>query len=119
MDDSKIYRVDDNTNTNILDIIEKKFGELVRTTGKKYTFFGTDIEFIGNQKLAITTPINIEEAIEYFKEEAEKCIKTCKKNLFSVHTKSQPLDHEKVELFHSIIEKLLRIMKKSIPDLNK
>ena len=38
-----ISHIDDNTNTTIVEIIDKKFGELDMTEGKKHTFLGMDI----------------------------------------------------------------------------
>ena len=38
MDDDKISHVDDNVNTTIVDIINKNFGKLLRTTCKKHMF---------------------------------------------------------------------------------
>ena len=68
--------------------------------------------------MAITAPQHIEEAIEYFKEEVNtNVVNPAKHNMFSVHIKSQPLDHENTEMVRSITAKLLWIMKISIPDL--
>ena len=45
----------------VADKIEEKFGKLSRTTGKKHTFLGIYIEFIGGKEFAITMPHNIDE----------------------------------------------------------
>ena len=69
MDNNKVSHIYDNFNTIILDIIDKKFGNLARKIEKNHMFLGMNIEFIESKKLAITTQKYIEEAIEYFKEE--------------------------------------------------
>jgi hypothetical protein len=69
VNDNEVSHVDDNINNMIVDKVEEKFGKLARSKGKKHTFFGMDIEFIGNGKLTIATPQHIEEAIEKFGED--------------------------------------------------
>ena len=56
VDDNKFSHVDDNVNTTTVEIITKKFEKLARTTGKKHTFLGINIEFLGSGNVAITTP---------------------------------------------------------------
>ena len=53
----------DSVNSMIGDKIEGKFGKLSRTTGKKHTFFGIVIKFIGGNKVAVSTTQYIDEDI--------------------------------------------------------
>ena len=51
-------------NSMIVDNIEEKFGKLSPTTGKKHTFLGMDIEFIGGKKVSLTKPHCINKVLE-------------------------------------------------------
>jgi hypothetical protein len=55
VNDNKVSHVDDNINDMIVDKVEEKFGKLAQSKGKKHTFLGMDIEFIGNGKFTIAT----------------------------------------------------------------
>ena len=65
MNDNKVSHKDDNVNLIIADKIEENFGKIFHATGKKHTFLGMDIEFIGGKKFAVFTPHHIDEALEY------------------------------------------------------
>ena len=116
---SPFLRVDDNVNTTIMDITKKKFGKLLRTTGKKHTYFVINIEFLGRKIFEITSTQHIDDAIEDFKEEVNiNVVEPNKHNLLILHIKSQPRDHRNMGRFQSIKAKLLWIMKISIPDID-
>ena len=66
VDDNKISHMDDKVNTMIADEVEKKFGKLARTTGRRHTFLGIDIELIGDGKMAISTLQHFEECMKDF-----------------------------------------------------
>ena len=53
-------------NSIIAENSEEKFGKISPTTGKKHTFLGMDIDFIGGNKVAMTTPHQIDDALEAF-----------------------------------------------------
>ena len=79
-------------------------------------FLGMNIKFIGSGKLETTTPQNIYKEIKDFKEEVNTNVANpTKYNLFSIHTKSQPMCNKKIERFNSITYKLLCIMNIWIP----
>ena len=118
VDDNKVSHLDDKVNDSIVDAIEKKFGKLARTTGKKHTFLGMDIEFIGDKKLSITTPQHIEEALEDFGEEIDAdAVNPAKSKLFIISNDSEKLSEAKADIFHSITAKLLWVGKRARPDL--
>ena len=56
MDDNKVSHIDDNLNSMIADNIGENFGKLSCTTGKKHTFVGMDIKFIGGKTFTVSTP---------------------------------------------------------------
>ena len=119
MDDNKVSHVDDDAVTKAIDDIEAKFfGELVCSTGKKHTFLGMDKEFIGDGKVAITTPQHIREMVEDFPEELTyKVVNPARNELFTVVVDAKKLDNTKTEIFRKITAKGLWISKRSRPDL--
>ena len=118
VDDNKVSHVDDKVNDMIVDKVEEKFGKLARSKGKKHTFLGMDIEFIGNGKLTIATPQHIEEAIEKFGEDlSTDAVNPAKSKLFTVTTDSMPLSEPKADTYHSVTATVLWLCKRSRPDL--
>jgi hypothetical protein len=118
VDDNKISHVDDKVNDMIVDKVEKKFGKLAGSKGKKHTFLGMDIEFIGNGKLTIATPQHIEEAIEKFGEDlSTDAVNPAKSKLFTVSTDSVLLSEPKADTYHSVTATVLWLCKRSRPDL--
>ena len=118
VDDNKVSHLDDKVNDMIVDVIEKKFGKLARTTGKKHTFLGMDIEFIGDKTVLIVTPQHIREALEDFGEELDTdAVNPAKSKLFTINHDSEQLDESKADMYHSITAKLLWIGKRARPDL--
>lgn len=118
VDDNKVSHVDNKVNMQIADIIESKFGTLTRSTGKKHTFLGMDIEFLPDKKVTISTPQHIEEVLEAFGEVIKgDVVNPANSNLFKICGDAKLLTKEKSELFHSIVALLLWIMKRSRPDL--
>ena len=60
----KVAHIDDSVNSMIPDNIEENFGKISRTIGNKHTFLGMDIKFIGRNKVAVSTPHNIDKDLE-------------------------------------------------------
>ena len=86
--------------------------------GKQLTFLGMDIEFNNDKTVSISTPEHIDEAIEFFGEDLKGGITTpATKGLFDVNDKSKPLSKMKQDIFHSVVARLLWIMKRSRPDI--
>ena len=88
-------------NSIIAENSEEKFGKISPTTGKKHTFLGIDIDFIGGNKVAMTTPHQIDEALEAFG-------KTLKENVlnpttwqpFTIIDEAKEPDDKKKERYH-------------------
>ena len=68
VDDNKISHRDPLVVTNILNLIESKFGKLTITRGKKYEYLGMDIK-LGTKSFEISMKQQILETIEMFEEE--------------------------------------------------
>ena len=56
--------MDNSVNSNIAYNTEKKYVKISRTIGNKHTFLGIDVDFIGGNEVSLTTPHNINEALE-------------------------------------------------------
>ena len=77
-----------------------------------------DIEFNNDKTVSISTPEYIDEAIECFGEDLGKSVTSpATKNLFDVNEESKPLSAKKQEIFHSVVARVLLMMKRSRPDL--
>ena len=61
VDNNKVSHIENSVNSMGKDNTEEKFGKLSCNTGKKHTFPGRDIEFIGGNKVALIIPHHIDE----------------------------------------------------------
>ena len=68
MEKNKVAHMDDNVDSMIADNIEETFGKLYRKTGKKRMFLSMDIKFIVKKKVAVSTPHQVDKALEAFGE---------------------------------------------------
>ena len=88
------------------------------TRGNKHNFIGMDIELV--EDVIINTGMQgyINEAIETFEEDIPKGLtSSATSRLFHVTEGADKLSKEKAATFHSTVEKLLWIMKRSRPDI--
>ena len=110
VDDNKVSHVEYDVVTEILESIEKKFGKMSITRGKKHSFIGMDIDILENKKLKILMKGHIEEAINNFNEEITRTAPTpARKDLFEIDEKSERLSDSDAENFHSVVALLLFI----------
>ena len=106
VDDVKVSHVDEIVVSDIIKYLQKEFGNLTITRGKKYQYLGMNMEFCENNKVAIIM-FNIKEALEMVSGGVKGVTTTpAKKNLFDVDSKSQVLDQDWRYNFHSVITKL-------------
>jgi hypothetical protein len=119
VDDNKLSHVESNVVTEILDKVKDHFGELVISRGDEHTLLGMHIKLNREKKQVEIEMIDqLKEAIELFGEDVdERVTSPATKNLFVVDEKSEQLNDAKSEIFHSVVAKLLFIMKRSRPDL--
>ena len=76
-------------------------------------FLGMDIEFIGGKKVAVSTPNNVDEALEDFGETLKgNVVKPETSQLFTITSEAKELDDGKKERYHFITTKILWIMKR-------
>jgi hypothetical protein len=110
--------VDKTVVSNIIQQIESKFGKMSVTRGRSHTFLGMKIEFSDKGTLTIDMKEYIVEAIKDFCEDVSLSATTpAKRDLFDVNSDATPLDKQKMELFHSIVAKLLYIAKRGRIDI--
>jgi KUP system potassium uptake protein len=118
VDDNKLSHDDDKVVTRIIEDIRSDYGDLVISRGKEHTFLGMNIKFKDDRSVQIGMKDYITESIELFGEDVSKNVATpATKNLFVVDPDAESLDRAKADIFHSIVAKLLWVMKRSRPDI--
>ena len=120
VDDNKLSHADPRVVTEILDAVKEHFGELVISRGNKHDLLGMKIEIDRkNKNVIIDMRDQIKEAFDTFGEDLDDTVSTpANKNLFTTYDGESPgLNEEKSEVFHSVVAKLLFIMKRGKPDI--
>ena len=106
-DENKVSHMDDNVNSMIADKIDF-FGKVSRTTVKKHTFVGLDIEFIGGNKVKVSTPHHVDKAQGYFAETLKgNVVHRATSKFFNITNEAKDIDDEKKERYHLITAKIL------------
>ena len=108
--------------TEVIELMKKHFGDLTVTRGKKHRFLGMNIEINEDRNVKIEMKEQLLEAINMFEEtEGSRVTEEVKSPaqcyLREVNLKSLQLCVKKKESFHSIVAKLLWVMKRARPDL--
>ena len=122
IDDNKISHEDPNVVTEVIELMKSHFGDLTVTRGNKHRFLGMNITLHPKQKIEIEMKDQLQEAIDMFgQNEGDKVTEgvtsPATRQLREVNPKCEALSEEKKEAFHSIVAKLLWIMKRARPDL--
>ena len=112
VDNNKISHKDQSVVTNILNMIEEKFGKITITRGKEHDYLGMKIKLKSNS-FEISMKDQIKEAIETFGEEISGIVTSpCTRHLLETREDAEQLDETKKEIFHTVTAKLLCIEKK-------
>ena len=94
------------------------FRNLTVSRGKKHKFLGMDIEFLAHGKLSLFIKDYIEKSIDLFGEEiSTKVSSPEKKGLQNVDDSSKRLEKKYADIFHSMVTKLLWLVKRGKPDI--
>ena len=118
VDDNLVSHRDEKVLDWVIKEVEKDYGEVTVSRGKKHVFLGMDIEFCDDGTAKISTKEYLREAIEDFGEDVSQPVPSpALNNLRTVRERAKKLDEERGERFHSITAKLLWVMKRSRPDL--
>ena len=122
VDDNKISHKDPKVVTEVIDIMKGHFGELTVTRGKVHRFLGMNITITEDKMLKIDMKEHLQEAIDMFEkieggEINEIVTSPARPKLRDVNENCAKLSEDKREAFHSIVAKLLWVMKRARPDL--
>mmetsp|Transcript_26947 Transcript_26947/g.39877 ORF Transcript_26947/g.39877 Transcript_26947/m.39877 type:complete len:422 (-) Transcript_26947:45-1310(-) len=118
VDDCKVSHEDPEVVTKLIENLKLEFGDLQTTCSKKHTFLNINFEITDNNTIELEMIDQLRDAIESFGE-VIKCstVTPSKQYLFSARENAGLLSPEKSEIFHSVVAKLLYIMKRTHPDL--
>ena len=118
VDDCKISHVDPVEVTNLVNELKEHFGDLKTSRGNTHTFLGINFKITKEKNVELEMMDQLNEAVLAFGEVINKTAATpSKPYLFNVRDDAERLDKEKSEVFHSVVAKLLYIMKRTRPDL--
>ena len=114
--------VDQQAVTDVISLMKSHFGELTVKRGKKHRFLGMNIEINKDRNIEIEMKEQLLEAISMFEQVNDSKVSeivttpACPR-LREINLECPRLCSKKQEVFHSIVAKLLWIMKRSRPDL--
>ena len=122
VDDNKISHDDPEVVTEIIDLMKKHFGDLTITRGNKHRFLGMNITINMGESIEIEMKDQLKETIDMFVQSegskvTEEVTSPARARLRDVNPEGIPLSKGKGDAFHSIVAKLLWIMKRARPDL--
>ena len=118
VDDCKVSHADPEVVTDFIDSLKPHFGELTTSRGRKHTFLGINFEMTENGYVELEMKEQQKEAIQSFGEDVSGvAVSPARYHLFNVRDNATPLSEEKADIFHSVVAKMLYIMKRVRPDL--
>jgi Histone chaperone involved in gene silencing len=118
VDDNKISHRDPNVVTQVIGMIEKKFGKMKVSRGKTHEFLGMKIALRDNKTVSIDMKDYVKKAIDEFPVDIVKNASTpANRFLFEVREDVPKLDDHRKEIFHSTVARLLYICKRCRLDI--
>ena len=94
--DNKVSHMKDIVTSMIDDNIEETFGKLSRKTVNKHMFLCMDIEFIGGEKVTVSTTNHVGKALEDFFETLKgNAAIPANSQLFAINSKAKDLNDKK------------------------
>jgi hypothetical protein len=118
VDDNKISHVEPTVVTDIVDRIEKEFGKMTVTRGKRHSFLGMDIVFNEDTTASILMKSYLEEAMSDVNiDRSMTTTSPAKKDLNVTHDDLPRLGKERSDIFHSVVMKLLYVAKRARGDI--
>ena len=122
VDDNKVSHVDPLVVTDVINLMKSHFGELTITRGNKHRFLGMNITINGDKNIEIEMKDQLLEAVSMFEQtdgsQVDEIVTSpARPHLRDVNLEGTKLCSGKQEAYHSIVAKLLWIMKRSRPDL--
>ena len=119
VDDNKLSHKDPAVVQQVLDEISARFGDLTITRGEEHVFLGMKLKVDRNSRtFSVDMSDQIMETVQAFGEKIEGTVTSpAAKYLLNVPEDDEVLDDERKDRFHSVVAKLLYIMKRARPDL--
>ena len=122
VDDNKISHDDPEVVTEVIELMKKHFGDLTITRGNKHRFLGMNITINKGKSIEIEMKDQLQETIDMFVQSeggkvTEEVTSPARARLRDVNPEGISLSKDKMDAFHSIVAKLLWIMKRARPDL--
>ncbi|KAG7347353.1 reverse transcriptase RNA-dependent DNA polymerase [Nitzschia inconspicua] len=119
VDDNKISHVDPKVVTDVIAAIERHFGKMTVTRGRHHKFLGMDITFNSNGTVSILMADYLKGVIEFFGEPISSSASSAAgKGLLDVNPDSPVVaPKERVDLYGSIVPKLLHVALRARPDI--
>ena len=122
VDDNKVSHVDNQVVTEVIEIMKGHFGDLVVTRGKTHNFLGMNIHINDEKNIEIEMKDQLKEAVATFEAAEGECVNEtvtspAQKHLRDTNDDCEMLTGVKHEVFHSVVAKILYIMKRARPDL--
>lgn len=118
VDDNKISLEDPDVVSDIIEKIERKFGKMSVSRGRKHEFLGMKIELREDRTVSIDMKDYVKKAIQEFPVDIVKNASTpANRFLFDVREGVTPLDKSRAEIFHSTVARLLYICRRCRLDI--
>jgi hypothetical protein len=118
VDDTKISHINPDVVTNIINMLEARFGNMTVTRGRTHKFLGMTIKYLGDGTATIHMPSYISEAISESGLDVSKTVKTpCSNSLLAIDEASPLLPQAKAKLFHRIVAKLIYVGTRACTDI--
>ena len=100
--------------TDVIKVLENKYGEMLVTRGRKHTYVGINFDFKPDGSVDIEMKDYLKECIKEFPDEISNVVTTpAALHLFEVDDKTNKLSVDKMEIFHRIVAKLLFACKRA------
>jgi Reverse transcriptase (RNA-dependent DNA polymerase) len=111
VDDTKISHINPDVVTRIIDtLLEKHFGKMTVTRGRKHVFLSMNIVYTDERTAKITMKQYLEEALQEINTDIKyEAATPARKNLFDVNQQADELPKSEAEIFHSVTAKLLYV----------
>lgn len=118
VDDNKVSHEDPAVVEEVIQAIEKHFGDLTVERGPAQTFLGMNFKILDDGAVEINMKDYIQEAIDAFGEPISGTVSSvATKKLFDVNDQVVPLPEKQQDIFHLVVAKLLWVMKRGRPDI--
>ena len=108
VDDVKVSYTNKSVVSDVIKYMQEEFGNITVSRGNSHTYLGMDIEFLKNNSIYISMKRHMKELLNMLSGGVHGTTTSlAKKDMFNVDTKSRALDQKSVDLFHSVIAKIL------------